>query len=84
MSKELQKDDIILPGGLGEVSGMVNGEVTKMTKRKDGSTTLTIQPKEELMFVPIHKTGKVTFGEYQAVEDADFEIIEPKQIKNND
>ena len=39
MSKELQKDEFILPGNLGTVNGR---PITEMFKSKDGYTTLTI------------------------------------------
>lgn len=48
MKNKIQKEDFMLPGGLGSVNiGGNNQEITKVFKSKDGATTLTISPKIE-------------------------------------
>jgi len=45
MSNELQNEEFFLPGNLGSVKiGSATHEVTKVFKRNDGTTTVTIDP----------------------------------------
>jgi len=73
MNNELQKDDFILPGDLGNVTIANTGETRKITNlqtnNKDKSVTITLSSVVDLYFNGITKT-----------EDAEFEIIQPKQI----
>lgn len=67
MKNELQKNDFVLPGGIG-LAKWADGEVreiTEMTSNSDGSVTLS--------FAPIENLPEVT-------EEAECEIIAPKQI----
>ena len=72
MSKELQKDEYYLRGGLGAVNGR---PITKYVKDKD-SVTITISPIQAYV-----NEGLEQFGDLPKTEDADFEIITPKQIE---
>jgi len=69
MSKELQRDEFILPGDLGEMTIASTGKKAKVTKvsanKKLGYMTLTLTP-----IAPKPET-----------EDVDCEIIPPKQIE---
>jgi hypothetical protein len=75
MSKELQKDDYLLPGDLGTVTIASTGKVSKVTNmvknKSDGSVTLTLS-----QIVDHYLNG------VPVTEDADFEIVQPKQIEN--
>ncbi len=72
---ELQKDDFILPGDLGNVIIGSTGEKRKVTKisanKKDGSVTISISK------VVDHYLNGIT-----VTEDAEFEVIQPKQISD--
>jgi hypothetical protein len=64
MSKDMQKDEFILQGGICTVNmGDVVGEITQLNIGQL-QTTITISPTHSLSKKEIHKT-----------EDADFEII---------
>jgi len=71
MSKELQRDEFILPGDLGEMTIASTGKKSKVTQmsvnRKDGSMTFTLTP----------------IANNPETEDVDCEIIPPKQIEQN-
>ena len=75
MNNELQKDDLLLPGNLGNVviaSTGQNRTVNKMSKNnKDGSVTITLGQVVDhyLNGIPV-------------TEDAEFEVVQPKQISN--
>lgn len=66
MSNELQKDDFLLPGNL----GTVNGREIKQIKKKDGAITITIS---DVVQKYLDKKNNI--------EDAEFEIIQPKQLQ---
>lgn len=81
MSNELQKDDITLPGGLGFVTMASNGiprEIKQVVANNDGSVTITVGKN-----IYDHYSDKSLeeINEILKTEDADFEIIEPKQLK---
>ena len=69
--KEIQKDDFILPGDLGEING---GKIlSAKSDYQKGTLTLTVAPSPNSKFL---------FYEYNPpTEDADFEILPPKQIE---
>ena len=74
MSNEIQKDDVILPGGLGSVTIGSTGQahqVTAIENKSDGSVTITLGA-----VVQKYLDKKAN------IEDAEYEIIQPKQIKN--
>jgi hypothetical protein len=76
MSNELQKDKLYLPGNLGTVRTVETNNahnIKSVEKRNDDSVTLTLSPA---------KPWCAAFIEHMQTEDADFEIIEPKQIEN--
>ncbi len=72
MSKEIQKDEYYLPGGLGEVKIASSGTVHEITKAEsnsaDGSVKLTITPQE------FHRLY------WNITQDAEFEVLQPKQL----
>lgn len=66
--KEIQNKEMVYPGNLGTATWF-NGQVTDITQiesNKDGSVTLTFSPRKN--------TEPET-------EEAQFEIIQPKQLK---
>lgn len=86
MSEELQNNEVILKGGLGTVNGR---EITKTFKGKDGTTALTINPQpSKVIFLndgnamDLDEWTNIPYEGHSKTEDAEFEIIEPKQIEN--
>lgn len=75
MSNELQKEDFLLPGNLGNATIIGTGQnraITKIQKNnKDGSVTITIRQVVDhyLNGIPV-------------TEDAEFEVVKQKQIGN--
>lgn len=73
MSSEIQNNEKIISGDLGEI--ILDGKVQKIIQSKsdyrNGSLTLTISQVVDHYLNGVPKT-----------EDADFEIIEPKQLPN--
>lgn len=68
---EIQKGDMLFPGGIGLVRmGDKVSEIKSVkTDNKTGLCTISIGPIEKLID-----------GEW--VEDAEFEVVQPKQIEN--
>ncbi len=96
MSKELQKDDFILPGDLGSVSvNGVNQKITEVFKSKTGFTQVTINPPPKKIIITSTiadkrndlgngwMDGYKDFKQlWQDTEDAEFEEVKPKQLPN--
>lgn len=74
MSNEVQKKDFILPGGLGTAS--IGGQIRPITEIKKGNKTRTVT----LTFGIVAKL----FLDRHPTEDADFEVLQPKQIENHE
>lgn len=69
---DLQKEDFILPGNLGTVSDSYGNkmEITKIEKT-NRSTVITLG-----------QVVKEYLDQKSNTEDADFEVIQPKQLEN--
>lgn len=86
-NKELQNNEFILPGNLGTVQVAGENEardIKAVNKSNDGSVTLTIGPAK---FIAMKDGGFMDADEWmntpvEKTEDADFQIIEPKQLTN--
>lgn len=86
---EIQNSEFILKGGLGEVviaSSGVSGDIIQIvSNNQDGSVTITVSPHQTIEYVPNYISPKgFQFGEYQKFEEADFEIVEPKQLTDKE
>jgi len=70
MGNEIQKDDFMLQGGLGSVTVASTGKKMNITKlinnEKDNCFIMTMSPIRKI----------------EVTEDADFEVVQPKQISN--
>lgn len=72
MVNELQKDNTLLPGGLGSMtikSSGNSGIITQALENKDGSVTLTITPNKKELTAPV-------------TEDIDHEVVNNKLLDN--
>lgn len=70
MSNEPQKDEKILPGGLGTID---DGEIIKSeSDYQKGTLTLTVAPPK---LQPVYGILANLFLERDLIEDADFEVI---------
>lgn len=98
MSNELQKDDFLLPGDLGSVViDGVNQKVTKVVKGNGGMTTVTINANPNRIIItsqPADRRNDIGNGwtngfknfaqAWQDTEDADFEIVQQKQLPDGE
>lgn len=72
---ELQKDDITLPGGLG--SAIIDGKVYDVVEK-------VIEDHGTFQFASTRLTMRPVQPHEQKTEDAEFEIVKPKEITNGD
>jgi hypothetical protein len=77
MSNEIQKDERILPGGLGIIDG---GQIIKAeSDYQKGTLTLTVAPPPR--YVTLDEVVEGYLNSKNPTEDADFEVVQPKQIE---
>ena len=75
MSNEIQKDEYILPGGLGTLNG---GDIIKAeSDYQKGTLTLTVAPPKP-RYMSLDEVVKSYLDKKDNIEDADFEVVQPK------
>lgn len=91
MSNELQNEEFYLKGDLGSVKiGSATHEITKVFKANNGTTTMTVTPFPTSLEISCNddcffNASKIEtrLKELGALEDIPHEVVENKQIEND-